>query len=128
MRGVHAKTPRDVEAVRRVLREVGLLTLIATLTWVSAQDPALDGWIPDGFDEDLDIQIGMTRAQVLEVVEADDPFARSAARLVESRPPNRSTCLYEQDWDGINQAAVLRYCFRDDRLISKDRFEVGTGG
>jgi hypothetical protein len=74
-----------------------------------------------------DLHVGMTRAQVVEVVGVDDPFARLSARLVESNPPSGSTCLYQQDWDDAGQAAVLRYCFRDDRLISKDRFELGAG-
>jgi len=99
----------------------GLVGVTALVLQVLAYSPART-------TTDLDLHIGMTRAQVLEVVNVDDPFARSAARLVESRPPDRSTCLYEQDWDGINQAAVRRYCFRDDRLISKDRFAIGTGG
>lgn len=71
-----------------------------------------------------DIRIGMTHEETLAVIGRDDPVARLAARSVESRWPSGSACLYEQDWSGDQPAAVLRYCFQADRLVSLDRFEL----
>lgn len=72
---------------------------------------------------DSEPRIGMTRTEAVAIVGEGDVLARLAARSVESRPPVDSSCLYGA-LSTIGAATILRYCFRQERLISIDEYHV----
>ncbi|MFK0288592.1 sensor histidine kinase [Streptomyces sp. NPDC090499] len=74
-----------------------------------------------------EVAIGMTRAQVTDIVGSDDAVARLAARSVESPRPPADTCTYAQQWSSELQDHVVRFCFRRDVLIRIDRFRAEDG-
>ncbi|MEU6200887.1 histidine kinase [Streptomyces sp. NPDC047061] len=71
---------------------------------------------------------GMTRDEVTSVIGADDPVARLAAQAVESPPSPAGPCLYSTEWLVEQQVVIVRFCFREDRLIGVDRYEIGADG
>lgn len=68
------------------------------------------------------VKLGMTREEVTDMAGEDDPMARLAARVVESPTPSRASCMYVQDWEF--QVRIVRFCFREDRLIGMSEYGV----
>jgi signal transduction histidine kinase len=82
----------------------------------------------DPYDAPIEsARIGMTRAETVALVGAEDPLARLAAKAVETPLPAESTCHYALEWDDAENGVILRYCFRVGRLVAVDRYPVGTG-
>ncbi|MEW1660097.1 histidine kinase [Streptomyces sp. NPDC093707] len=77
----------------------------------------------------MPIRLGMSQETVEHRAGTDDPLARAAAAGRESRPPAGAHCIYpyvSQERPGV-PLHLVRYCFRDDRLIDISRFDIPAG-
>lgn len=102
-----------------------MIVVLNYLPWYSGEHAV-------GPVEPQEPRIGMTRAEVVAMVNLDDPVAALAARELESPPPAGGDCTYGTEWSPDQSVMILRYCFRADRLITLDRFPADdrarTGG
>ncbi|CAM5400246.1 hypothetical protein SSPIM334S_06787 [Streptomyces spiroverticillatus] len=72
------------------------------------------------------VRVGMDREEVGRRVGPDDPLARAAALGHEPAVPAGADCVfpYVGQEPGPHPVHLVRYCFRDDRLVEVSRFTV----
>ena len=105
---------------------VGVAALVAvalyTVPWTSAEYRRSLEVAPSEL-----VEVGMSREEVTDVAGQDEPLARFAARIVESPPPSPGACMYSEEWLRDGQVRIVRFCFREDRLIGMDHYDIGDG-
>ncbi|WP_428949924.1 sensor histidine kinase [Streptomyces sp. cg35] len=121
-----APTPvRPARALRLTAGAAGLMVvgglLLLGLRLVDRYAPE-----PVPLTEPGPIRLGMSRETVEQRAGENEPLARAAATGHEPPPPAAAACVYpyvsqEPDDDELH---LVRYCFRDDRLVEISRFAV----
>ena len=107
--------------------------LIAVPTLVVVLLNAVSQIVPGGdpYDDPAErAKVGMTRSAVTDLLGGNDALVQMAARSVETPVPAGADpgCLYAREWlDEKDEDAIVRYCFRGDRLAAIDRFPVSDG-
>lgn len=106
-----------------VVLAAGLVSVPALVSIVlNAASLVVPGHTP--FDGSSDaVRVGMTRAEVTDLVGDGDPIARLAAKSVESPAPAGASCLYSVSSSDTGET-IFRYCFQDDRLDAIDNFTI----
>ncbi|MEU8783460.1 ATP-binding protein [Streptomyces sp. NPDC048637] len=106
----------------------GLLGLVGVKVMMGLGTLLVAAALPDAiYQGSAGPRLGMTRAQVVDVVAEDKGLARAAAAGHEPpRPHSATDCLYPDASGRPEQGRIEidRYCFRSGTLIALDRFTV----